>query len=177
MDPDPTSRSSFWTVTIGLTSMWISTVGVSPECIQRFLSVPTYKDSMNIVWLFGIGHTIVKLLAVYCGVVIFARYETCDPVTIGAVAKDDQIFPYYVMDITRNIPGLPGLFVAGVFSAALSSMSSSLNVISGAIYGDFLKPWFVFIILKLTVIFYSLYIFTLFFEGFQMLQRRLLVIS
>lgn len=46
------------------------------------------------------------------------------------------------MDVARAIPGLPGLFVAGVFSAALSSMSSSLNSLSGTIYVDFLKPSF-----------------------------------
>lgn len=140
MDPSLTSRSSFLSVTIGLTSMWISIIGVTPECIQRFLSVPTYEDSKKIVWMFGFGHIAVKLFAVFSGVIIYARYQSCDPFIIGEIKKPDQIFPYYVMDIAQSVPGLPGLFVAGVFSAALSSMSSSLNVLSGTIYGDFLKP-------------------------------------
>lgn len=138
MDPDPTSRSTFLSVTIGLTSMWICLIGVTPECTTRFLSVSTYSESKKVLWLFGFGHIIVKLLAVFCGVIIFARYEMCDPITIGEVKKPDQLFPYYVMDIAKSIPGLPGIFVAGVFSAALSSMSSVLNVLSGTIYGDFL---------------------------------------
>lgn len=79
----------------------------------------------------------------YNGLLVFAKYssEKCDPVFNGDVAKYDQIFPYYVMDIARNIPGLPGLFIVGALSAALSSMSSCLNALSGTVYEDFLKPY------------------------------------
>lgn len=35
-----------------------------------------------------------------------------------AVAKD-QLLPLLVMDTLKDLPGVPGLFVAGVFSAAL----------------------------------------------------------
>lgn len=99
-----------------------------------------FNNFSRVVWIFGIGHIFVKLFSVYSGLIIYAKYEDCDPVTTGIVEKPDQIFPYYVMDVARSIPGLPGLFVAGVFSAALSSMSSSLNSLSGTIYVDFLKP-------------------------------------
>ena len=36
-----------------------------------------------------------------------------------AIERQDQLVPYYIMDIAATIPSLPGLFVAGVFSAAL----------------------------------------------------------
>lgn len=94
----------------------------------------------RVVWIFSIGHILIKLFSVYNGLLIHGQYESCDPVIDGHVAKADQIFPYYVMDVGRSIPGLPGLFVAGVFSAALSSMSSLLNTLSGTIYTDFIKP-------------------------------------
>jgi solute carrier family 5 (sodium-coupled monocarboxylate transporter), member 8/12 len=35
------------------------------------------------------------------------------------VSKSDQVLPFFVTQIATNLPGLPGLFVAGVFSAAL----------------------------------------------------------
>lgn len=101
------------------------------------------RHSEQACWIFGIGHIIIKLFAVYNGLLVFAKYssEKCDPVFNGDVAKYDQIFPYYVMDIARNIPGLPGLFIVGALSAALSSMSSCLNALSGTVYEDFLKPY------------------------------------
>lgn len=45
------------------------------------------------------------------------------------------------MDILRDMPGLSGLFVAGVFSAALSSLSTCLNSMSAVILEDFVKPF------------------------------------
>lgn len=44
------------------------------------------------------------------------------------------------MELSEAIPGLPGLFVSGVFSAALSTMSTGLNSMSGVIYEDMIKP-------------------------------------
>ena len=35
------------------------------------------------------------------------------------INKADQIFPFYVMDTVGQYPGIPGLFVAGIFSGAL----------------------------------------------------------
>lgn len=45
------------------------------------------------------------------------------------------------MDVAANIPGLPGLFLAGLVSAGLSTMSASLNTVAGTIYEDFIDPW------------------------------------
>lgn len=50
--------------------------------------------------------------------------------------------PLLVMEILKDIPGLPGLFIAGVFSAALSSLSTGLNAMSCVILEDFCKPFF-----------------------------------
>lgn len=106
----------------------------------RFLKIINLHVPSRVCWIFGIGHIVIKLLSVYNGLLIYGRYEACDPVIEKVVAKPDQIFPYFVMDVGRSVPGLPGLFVAGVFSAALSSMSSCLNTLSGTIYTDFIKP-------------------------------------
>lgn len=45
------------------------------------------------------------------------------------------------MDVAGHLPGLPGLFLAGLVSAALSTMSANLNTLSGSVYEDFISPW------------------------------------
>lgn len=45
------------------------------------------------------------------------------------------------MDVLGKIPGLPGLFVAGIFSAALSSLSTALNSMAAVFLEDFYKPF------------------------------------
>lgn len=54
------------------------------------------------------------------------------------VERSDQTLPYYVMDIAGHVFGLPGIFLAGLVSSALSTMSASLNTLSGTIYENFI---------------------------------------
>nr|XP_039271472.1 sodium-coupled monocarboxylate transporter 1-like isoform X2 [Styela clava] len=74
------------------------------------------------------------------GLIIYSRYSTCDPITQGCVAKRDQLFPYLVLDILHDYPGVPGLFVACVFSGSLSTVSSGINAMATVSIEDFVKP-------------------------------------
>lgn len=140
MNPSPFVRISFWTYTLGMTTTWIAKNGISQCCIQRFLAVPNIKYAKKAVWMFVIGLILIKLVSSFGGLIIFTKYEACDPVKSGKIEKLDQILPLFVMDVaSKVVPGLPGLFIAGIFSAALSSMSSSWNTISGTIYEDFIR--------------------------------------
>lgn len=142
MNPSPFVRVSFWTYTFGMTTVWIGKHGISQCCIQRFLSVPSIKYAKKALWIFVIGLSSIKLVSSFGGLIIYTKYQSCDPVKSGKIEKLDQILPLFVMDVASKIPGLAGLFIAGIFSAALSSMSSSLNTIAGTIYEDFLRRRF-----------------------------------
>lgn len=142
MNPSPFAGSSFWTVSLGLTTLWISNLGVSQTCIQRFLAVPDINFARKSVLIFVLGLIFIKGASVFVGIIMYAKYEACDPVAAKQVEKIDQMLPYFVMEVAGKIPGLPGVFIAGIFSAALSSMSTGLNTLSGTIYEDFLRPHF-----------------------------------
>merc|ERR1712222_232304 len=70
--------------------------------------------------------------------VIYAYYHDCDPMTTRQVNKKDQLFPLFVMQVMKDYPGVPGLFVAGVFSGALSTVSSGLNSLAAVCLKDFI---------------------------------------
>jgi sodium-coupled monocarboxylate transporter 8/12 len=140
MDPSPFARISFWSVLFGLTTVWVSHLGVNQSCVQRFLAVPDIKFARKSVLIFVVGVIFIKACSCITGLIMYARYETCDPISTRQIKKLDQMLPYFVMDVAEKVPGLPGIFVAGIFSAALSSMSSSLNTVAGTIYEDFIRP-------------------------------------
>lgn len=80
-------------------------------------------------------------MTLYNGLLIFAKYHDCDPLTTGLSKASDQLVPLLVMDVLGGVfPGLAGCFVAGVFSAALSSLSTGLNSMAAVILEDFVKP-------------------------------------
>ena len=55
------------------------------------------------------------------------------------IKRADQLMPYYVMDSMAHVPGIAGLFTAGVFSGAFSTLSSGFNSLAAVTWDDFLK--------------------------------------
>jgi sodium-coupled monocarboxylate transporter 8/12 len=47
--------------------------------------------------------------------------------------------PLYVVDSLNHMPGLSGLFVAGIFSGSLSTVSSAVNSLAAVTIEDYLK--------------------------------------
>ncbi|XP_055538986.1 sodium-coupled monocarboxylate transporter 1 [Wyeomyia smithii] len=140
-DINPTTRHTFWSQMIGGFVYWLQTNAVSQNMIQRYLSLPSVKAGRKALWIFVVGVCLVMSLCSYCGLLIYATYQKCDPLTTKLAKAKDQLLPLFVMDILGELPGLPGLFVAGVFSAALSSLSTCLNSMSAVILEDFVKPF------------------------------------
>ncbi|KAG7158323.1 sodium-coupled monocarboxylate transporter 2-like [Homarus americanus] len=138
-DPDPTTRHTFWTLVIGGYFTWITIYGVNQAQIQRYLSVQTKQMAVNALWINFVGLFILMLTCCFGGMVVYANYHDCDPIRSGVVDKGDQLFPLFVMDTLGQWRGLPGLFVAGVFSGALSTVSSGMNSLAAIVLEDFIK--------------------------------------
>ncbi|XP_049797294.1 putative sodium-dependent multivitamin transporter [Schistocerca nitens] len=54
-----------------------------------------------------------------------------------------MLMPLYVVDTMSGMPGLPGLFVAGIFSGSLSTVSSAVNSLAAVTLEDYFKPLYV----------------------------------
>lgn len=91
--------------------------------------------------IYVVGVTVMIFLCVYNGLLLYATYHDCDPLQTKLAKAKDQMMPLLVMEILKDMPGLPGLFIAGVFSAALSSLSTGLNAMSAVVLEDFCKPF------------------------------------
>ncbi|XP_063915704.1 sodium-coupled monocarboxylate transporter 2-like [Zophobas morio] len=132
---DFTARDSFWGYVAGGPTA-VAVIIVHQTGVQKFLSLPKYRDCVWSVIHTVISMTLVHIFCVVIGLVVYSQYKDCDPLTSRMVSKHDQLFPYFVTDVGKRFPGVTGLFVAAICSAALSSMSSNLNALSGVIYKD-----------------------------------------
>lgn len=50
--------------------------------------------------------------------------------------------PLFVVDALGHLKGLPGLFVSGIFSASLSSISAAVNSVAAVVVEDYMKPFY-----------------------------------
>ncbi|XP_029707416.1 sodium-coupled monocarboxylate transporter 1 isoform X1 [Takifugu rubripes] len=128
-DPNPLRRHTFWTISIGGTFVWSSIYGINQAQVQRSLYI-------NLL-----GLLFILLCSVFAGMCLYSVYKHCDPWTAGLVSAPDQLMPYLVMDILRDYPGLPGLFVAAAYSGSLSTVSSSINALATVTVEDLLRPY------------------------------------
>ncbi|CAH1647597.1 unnamed protein product [Spodoptera littoralis] len=140
MDVDPTIRHTFWSTVFGNYFSWLASCSVNQAMVQRCLALSSLKRARITIFIMAAGIFIIVSLCCYTGLVIYATFADCDPLTTGSIRKSDQLLPYFVMTITGAIPALPGIFMSGVFSAALSSMSTGLNSMCGVIFEDLIRP-------------------------------------
>ncbi|XP_046643004.1 sodium-coupled monocarboxylate transporter 1-like isoform X1 [Daphnia pulicaria] len=142
IDIDPTTPHTVWSLVIGGFFYWMSWYAVDQTTVQRFLVMETLRSAKISMWSNLVAVCGIIYLCGFVGLVMYSKYFYCDPLTAQVIDKADQIVPFFVMDVLGDFPGLPGLFVAGIFSGALSTLSSVLNAVALVILEDFIRPVF-----------------------------------
>ncbi|KAG7230675.1 hypothetical protein INR49_025392 [Caranx melampygus] len=137
---DPRQRYSFWSLTVGGALVWLSMYSVNQAQVQRYISCRTEKEAQWAVFVNQVGLCLIVSSAASCGIVMCAYYIKCDPLKSGEISAPDLYMPYFVLDIFRNRPGFPGLFLACAYSGTLSTASTSINAMAAVTMEDLLRP-------------------------------------
>lgn len=125
-----------WSLFLGSLALNIAPYTADQAVVQRYLTTPTEKEARKSIWLSG-------LLAIPAGILIFGMgtflyvfvKENPELLTIGM--ENDRIFPLF---IANQLPaGVAGLVIAGIFSASMSSLDSSMHSVSTVVTVDFYK--------------------------------------
>ncbi|XP_072449722.1 solute carrier family 5 member 6a [Chiloscyllium punctatum] len=140
LNPDPFERHTFWTLSFGGVFMMLALYGVNQAQVQRYLSSQTEKQAILSCYVVFPCQQLVLAMGCILGLVMFARYGENGPLQQGYVNASDQMVLYFVMDILQHYPGLPGLFIACLFSGALSTISSAFNSLAAVTMTDLVKP-------------------------------------
>jgi len=104
--------------------------------VQRYLLAPSSRQAARSLWVSIVLLWIVWVVFMIIGGLLWAYYEGKPGLLPDAVrAKPDQVFAYF---IGHQLPvGVTGLILAGVFAAAMSTLSSDLNSLASVLVDDF----------------------------------------
>ncbi|XP_044519661.1 sodium-dependent multivitamin transporter [Gracilinanus agilis] len=142
LNPDPFVRHTFWTLAIGGIFMMLSLYGVNQAQVQRYLSSHTERAAILSCYAVFPCQQVTLCIGSLIGLVMFVYYLDYPLSPEQAQISSDQMVLHFVMDILGGIPGLPGLFVACLFSGSLSTISSAFNSLATVTIEDLIRPHF-----------------------------------
>ncbi|KAK3777208.1 hypothetical protein RRG08_047828 [Elysia crispata] len=140
-DPDPTVRHTFWTLLVGGLSSGFNFV-LANSSVQRISCTKSIKEGKRMLFFTSPTYMIAAIFVSYEGILAFSYYQTkgCDPLASRQITNPNQLVPFIVKDIFSHLPAMPGLFLAALFSASLSSLSSGLASGASMFWTDMLHP-------------------------------------
>lgn len=136
----PYSHYSLWTMVVGASIHYTSHLTINQSLMQRYSSNKCLKNAQISMAGGCLGMAIGHFLTVFCGLIMYAFFYLCDPLLDGQVAKGDQLMALFAVETLSFIQGLPGVFIAGILCATLSTLSSILNSLSAVTLSDYIKP-------------------------------------
>jgi solute:Na+ symporter, SSS family len=123
---------TFWAGLLGGTVFTMASHGTDQLLVQRLLTCRDLRASQKALVGSGIVVMIQFALFLLVGMGLWAFYEG------RPFDTPDAIFATFIID--ELPPGVTGLLIAGVFAAAMSSLSSSINALASASAYDFWAP-------------------------------------
>lgn len=128
--------SSFWLILIYGLFINLQNFGVDQNYIQRYISAKSDTDAARSIWLGSLLYIPVSFLFFVIGTLLWMYYQQ-NPGLLPAGIAADQVFPSFIVN---KLPvGLTGLLLAAIFSAGMSSVSTSINSSATVLLSDFYK--------------------------------------
>ncbi|KAK0423718.1 hypothetical protein QR680_008295 [Steinernema hermaphroditum] len=131
---------SIWITLSDSLLTWLSFYGLNQMALQRYCSVSTLSGAKRIVKHTAPLYLLFSLITWYIGFTVLAYFYDCNPLETGEVKKYDQLMVTFAVKVTKDIPGMPGLFLACIFATTLSTISSGYNSLAAVVYEDFVNP-------------------------------------
>ncbi|MBT4409401.1 MAG: sodium/solute symporter [Bacteroidetes bacterium] len=132
------TTAAFWVIIIGGFGQNLVSYGSDQAIIQRYMTTADQKKSAKSILANGIIALPAGLLFFAVGTALYVFYKS-HPGNLDPAFQNDAIMPLFIV---QEIPkGLAGLIIAGVFAAAQSTISTSMNSTATSAVTDFFKPW------------------------------------
>lgn len=131
---------TFWAGLIGGIFLTLGTHGVDQMLVQRYLAARSRKHASAALVTSGFVVCIQFAFFLFLGVALAAYYSLpkFSGIDTSGMAGDRVLATFIVEELPAGV-GLIGLILAGVFAAAMSTLSSSLNSSATVVVNDFIK--------------------------------------
>jgi len=131
-------KLTFWGSAVGGLFYNLAFYGADQVMVQRYLSSSSLKEAKKSLYMNALYLVPVTLLFFGIGTLLYLFVQD-HKASFPSNLAFDQILPYYIV---RYLPsGLPGLMVAAIYAAAMSTLSSVLNSLATVTINDFYKRW------------------------------------
>lgn len=142
------ASATFWVVLLYGLFMNLQNFGIDQNYVQRYIAAGSERGAKRSVWMSALLYIPVSAFFFFIGTALFAyaaaRPEAFPPELRAEIAAGagDNVFPYYIVHILP--PGVSGLLIAAIFSAAMSTVSTSVNCCATLtlcdLYRRYLRP-------------------------------------
>jgi Na+/proline symporter len=125
-----------WVVIIGGLAQQLVPYSSDQGVVQRYMSVSTRKKAASSIWTNAGLSFFASILFFSVGTALYVFYKN-HPRTLDPGYQPDAVFPLF---IAQNLPiGVAGIVIAGIFAAAQSTISTSMNSVSTVFTTDFMR--------------------------------------
>lgn len=129
---------SLWVVVLGGIGQNLSSYTADQAIVQRYMVTPDPEAAKKSIWTNAVIAAPASVLFFCIGTGLYLFYQA-HPEQLNPTNQIDQIFPTFIA--TQLPAGLAGLIVAGIFAAAQSTVSTSINSIATTLVTDFVRPF------------------------------------
>jgi SSS family transporter len=128
---------AIWVVILGGLGQNLASYTADQAVVQRYMTTPDLRLAARSIWLNGLMAVPAAILFFGMGTAFWMFYRS-HPDKLDPAIAADRIMPLF---ISQELPiGLAGLVVAGIFAAAQSTVSTSMNSGATTIVTDFMRP-------------------------------------
>ena len=129
-------KLTFWGSAIGGLFYSVALYGVDQVLVQRYLASKSLREARKSLFL-NAAYIVPATLTFFAIGTLLFLFVRQNPKLFPDTLSADQVFPYYIV---RFLPvGLPGIMIAAIYAAAMSTLSGVLNSLATISVNDFYK--------------------------------------
>lgn len=123
-----------WSLFLGSFALNLAPYTTDQAIVQRYMTTVTEQAARKSIWLNGIISIPAGVLIFMTGTFLYVYFKV-HPEFLSVGMQNDSVFPRFIAN--QLPPGVAGLVIAGIYSASMSSLDSSMHSVSTVVTVDF----------------------------------------